>query len=236
MLKNIKWWKVVWIFIPPLILSWPILPDYTPFPLKKDLKLKVSEQVGVSELPKEFPIQGVSNSMGSKAFLSTFIGVIKTSSMPVELCFSNQNKIRDGENEIDPRTLIDADEAGAMSFKFRYINTNLTDEIYTKLGEKDKCKVLSADGIVLDSKGIVVRNPIPLKVRSSPGERGFKIILEPTNLFVSIYLNPGYYHIKWQNSVFFTNYFLFLFAWWGFWKFIISIGKYLRTDKKGISE
>lgn len=225
-IKNFRWLKFIFIvLLPPLIFSWPLLPNNKPFPFKAFLELSISgpsTTLTESDKPKEFPLEGTSKSMGSKDLLSSLFKV-KIGPMPTELCFNNQNKIFDGSKEINPLILVDSDEAGAMSFKYRRLDNNVLDEIYLKLGASN-CRDLPAEGIVLVSNGVVVRNPLPIGIKASQQKDGIFIKLEPkSSLRVEVNKEPGYQRIKWQTHIFLKNFTLLFFAWVVFLSSITAI-------------
>ncbi|MFH0892391.1 MAG: hypothetical protein V1867_06455 [Candidatus Falkowbacteria bacterium] len=234
--KNFDWRNLIFfiilVFFPPFIFSWPLLPNNEPFPFKTSIRLSEPDIIiEASSTPKELPLEGISKSLGSKDFFSTLFN-IRTASMPIELCFNNYNKIYDGNREVDPQGLIDADEAGAISFKYRRLDNNSTEEIYVGLGKINVCKVLPIEGVVLENN-FIVRNPLPINVKASPQGEGFVIQTEPKpNLHVKIYSKPGYFHIKWQNLVFVRNFLLFIFAWLVLLSSCITIWNSFRFHQK----
>ncbi|MFH1193832.1 MAG: hypothetical protein V1661_02455 [bacterium] len=210
--KTIKWWVIVAVVLLSLVLSWPLLGN-SPFPFKKFLKLSpLKTNIPASDLPRELPLEGVGDTMGSKNFFSSLFN-IKTNSMPVELCLSNKNKILDGDKEVDQQTLIDSKEAGAMSFKYRPIGNNEIKEFYIPPKLDNRCELLPTTGIALDNNGITLRNPIPLGLEALVIEEGVLVgVKSKPDLHLNVYSTPGYYHIKWQTPVFLRNFILFFFA------------------------
>lgn len=226
-----RWGRFVLLFLPPLILSWPLLPGNIPYPLKYSILLANSaNKVGSSELPKELSIQGTTDSIGSKAFFSSILKM-KMASMPIQICFSNNNEIFEGQNRVDPKILLDGEEAGAMGFKFHYVNSGLPDEIYVKLGEQARCRIVPADGVVLNKNGAEIRGPIGLKARASVQGQNVEINIEPAELYVRVPLNPGYSRIEWRTPIFVTNLIISLFAWWVVFISVPAMWKYLFSSQ-----
>lgn len=224
---NIKWWKVLIVGLPPLIISWPLIGGFLPFPFKVYLRPGPVDPINVSNKPEKVSIQGATDSIGSKPLFSLLLKT-KIASMPVDLCLDNKNEIFDGDKPVDPHTLMDAEEAGAMNIKFHNLNDGLSDEIYTKLGEKN-CKVLSIEGAALENSE--VRNPLPLKLKASMQGNKLTVNLEPKNYTIRIFNTLGYYQIKWQWSIFFTNLIISIFAWWIFLSSWFSIWKYIYPNR-----
>lgn len=231
---NFNWLRLIFgILLPPLIFSWPLLPGNIPFPLKTSLELKISEsdqKIKLSKSPesREFSIRG--GSIGGKDFFSNLFK-IKISPQPINLCFNNYNRIYEGDKEINSQKLLDSGEAGAMNFKYRRLDNDSEESIYTKLGELDKCKILPNEGAVL-SNSIEIRNPLPIKVQASSGEENISIKVEPADYYVQLYLRPGYYHINWQWSIFLRNFVIVFFGWVILLNAIINIYKWLLFKSK----
>lgn len=228
---NIK--KFLLLVIPPIVLSWPLLPGNVPFPFQQKMNLNINNgQINFSELPKELEIKGQNSPVGSK---TVFSAVLKATSgsMQTEVCLNNKNKIFDGGKEIDPNSLLDSEEAGAISFKYRRLDNGLDEGIYLKIGALNDCRNLPAEGIAY--KNIIeVRNPLPLKAKAyTQSDNTVLVKLEPYRDFkLMVYQTPGYFGIKWSWVVFGTNFILFLSAWWVILKTLLSMVNYFLNNKE----
>ena len=150
-------------------------------------------------------------------------------SMPVELCLHNQNKIFNDGEEIDYKSISDA-EVGAMNVRFSTLNNNTPDEIYAKIGETN-CRIMPTEGVTLDGQ-FEIRNPLPVEAKVSL--RGEKILvnLEQNNNVVKISEFPANFNIKWQTYVFLKNLLIFIFAWWIFLSSCISLWEFISKKYK----
>lgn len=238
--KDIKWFNVLIILLPPIVLAWPLVDSVKPFPFKTYVESPIPKEeaqqtgddkftkINAPELPKEIHVQGVSDSVSSRSLFSLLFKV-QTLSMPIELCNDNQNKIFEGTNIADPNKLIDAEEAGATSIHFKTL-TGDSGEVYAKLGKKE-CKELQIEGATLSTYEI--RSPLPLKVEITQKEKGLEVSLKENNKFaLGIPQKIGFYHIKWVLSVFVINLLTLIFAWWLFLTSCFAVWKFIHSSDK----
>jgi len=225
-----KWWRVLLVFLPPVVFAWPLLSGFLPFPLRGSLLLQQSSQrIGASDSPQKTMIRGTTDSLGGKNIFSSLFKVETISSMPVELCLFNQNKIFDGENEIDYKDISDK-EVGAMNIKFHTVSNNESKEIYAKIGDTN-CETLQSDGVTID-KEFEVRNPLPVEAKTSLREGKILVSLEKDNKVVGVFNRPAFFYIKWRTAIFLKNLIIFTFAWWIFLSSCISLWKFINKKDR----
>ena len=229
-------WKIFWIFFPPIILIWPIFNGFIPYPFKLYYELKSLDQpIKMADLPEKEKMnimQGESESIsGIDIFSSIF--KIETEKMPIELCLFNKNVIMDGNHVVDPNSLIDK-EAGAMSIKYKSINTNIDYEVYARPRNSD-CKTLPSEGIISTNE-LEFRKPIPINAEAALIEGKVVVNFAYKDLKLNVYSMPAYYRIQWKTSIFLKNYLLGLFAWLIVLSSYITIRNDLFNSSKTDSE
>jgi len=225
------------VFLPPIILSWPLTDNGFPFPFKTEIILSnmsatsTSEDGGFikdSDSSKNTFISGSGNLIGANTLISSLLK-IKIFPTPVQVCLENKNKIYEGDKEVDYKEFFEPEEAGAISVKINRIDGSLEKDFYLKREKGQSCYTLPIEGALFEKK-IEIRNPVSKDcVVDKQGQNKYQVLM---------YKNIGFYRVKWDAVIFLVDCLILIIAWWlilssffAIWKFIYS-GKDVQKLEK----